>query len=66
MTWGAFSDLIQRRREGEKDGPNFILATFKPNRTDGFGGSRVTRGAHGYCDWTARRTKTRARSPRRS
>ena len=29
-TWGAFRETFRRRREGEKDGPNFVTAAFKP------------------------------------
>ncbi len=29
-TWPAFTALIRRRRQGKKDGPNFIPATFRP------------------------------------
>lgn len=29
MTWSAFTALIGHRRHGEKDGPNFVPATFK-------------------------------------
>ena len=28
-TWGAFTDVFSWRREGEKDGPNFIPSRFK-------------------------------------
>jgi hypothetical protein len=30
MTWGGFVALLANRREGRKDGPNFVPATFKP------------------------------------
>ena len=29
-TWEAFGQLLLYRREGEKDGPNFVPATFRP------------------------------------
>jgi hypothetical protein len=29
MAWGAFAALFRRRRQGRKDGPNFVPATFK-------------------------------------
>ncbi len=29
-TWGAFAALFRQRRQGVKDGPNFVPATFKP------------------------------------
>ncbi|CAH2606530.1 conserved protein of unknown function (plasmid) [Rhodovastum atsumiense] len=30
LTWKAFTRLFGRRREGSKDGPNIVLATFRP------------------------------------
>lgn len=29
-TWPAFTARLRRRRQGKKDGPSFILATFRP------------------------------------
>ena len=29
-TWGAFTALLRQRREGTKDGPNFVPARFNP------------------------------------
>ena len=29
-TWGAFATLLRQRREGTKDGPNFVPARFNP------------------------------------
>ncbi len=30
LTWGELCDKLRTRRQGKKDGPNFIPATFKP------------------------------------
>ena len=33
MTWGAFCGVFWWRREGEKDGPNFVPPPSRWNRT---------------------------------